>query len=157
MGKHSKEKKKINFKKPIFVIFIIAILFFSINFMLSNINIEKAKETNMKTTEKIVDNQKLVIKSKTEYNRIIEYAFKNDILSTVKMYEQFENKEEFEIQKKIYEIVDNIVIINVNEQELSIEIERQDLGSDAEMTYEQIYDKYLVQIVGAYEVVGDKI
>lgn len=159
MGKHSKEKekKKINLKKQSLVVLLVIILVFVINFMLSNKNIviEEQKDISRKTS-KTIDSKKLVIKSKTEFNRIIEYTFENDILKTVKMYEQFENKEEFEIQKKNYEIVDNVVIININEQELSIEIEKQDFGSDAAMSYEQIYDKYLVQIVGAYEVVKDE-
>lgn len=158
MGKHSKEKekKKINLKKQSLVVLLVIILVFGINFMLSNKNIviEEQKDMSRKTSK--TDSKKLVIKSKTEFNRIIEYTFENDILKTVKMYEQFENKEKFEIQKKNYEIVDNIVIVNINEQELSIEIEKQDFGSDAAMSYEQIYDKYLVQIVGAYEVVKDE-
>ena len=49
-------------------------------------------------------------------------------------------------------MVNNIEIIDVNEQELSIEIEKKDFGSDTDKSYEELYDKYLVQIIGAYEV-----
>ena len=69
------------------------------------------------------------------------------------MYEQFEEKEEFEQKKSNYSMVDNIEIINTNEEELSIEIEKKDFGSDTGKTYEEIYDKYLVQIIGAYQII----
>ena len=51
-------------------------------------------------------------------------------------------------------MVDNIEIINIDEEQLSIRIEKKDLGTDAEMSYEQIYDKYLVQIIDAYQIVN---
>ena len=68
------------------------------------------------------------------------------------MYEQFEDKERFLEKKQNYDIADNILIINMNEQELSIETERKDLGSDIGMSYNQIYNKYLVEMIGIYEI-----
>ena len=50
-------------------------------------------------------------------------------------------------------MTDSIEIINTNEKELSIEIEKKDLGSETGKTYEEIYDKYLVQIIGAYQII----
>ena len=155
MGKHSVEKgkKKINLKKELIAILIIIVLVFGINFLLSHRNIQKEqKDSNLKVS-KTIENQKLVIKSNSDYNKIIEYTFENNIVKTVKMYEQFEGKEKFEEKRRDYESLKNIEIINVNEQELSIEIEKKDFGSDTGKTYEQIYDKYLVQIIGAYEII----
>lgn len=155
MGKHSevKEKKKINLKKEIIAIFVIIVLIFGINFILSHRNIQEEQEDTSIKSSKTIKGEKLIIKSKSEYNRIVEYTFENNILKTVKIYEQFETKETFETKKKNYEKVDNIIVINADEQELSIEIEKKDFGSDEGKTYEEIYDKYLVQIIGAYEVI----
>lgn len=154
MGKHSleKEKKKIDIKKVFITALIVIMLVFGFNFTKlpkEEINDEVATSISADTTS---EGKKLVIKSNSEYNRIVEYTFENNILKTVKIYEQFEEKERFELKKKNYEIVDNIVIISVNDEELSIEIEKLDFGSDTGMSYEQIYDKYLVKIVGAYEI-----
>lgn len=159
MGKHSveKEKKKINFKKEIIAILVIIALVFGTNFILSRRNVqEEQKNIGIKSeikTSKTIEGEKLVIKSNSEYNRIVEYTFENNILKTVKMYEQFEEKEEFEQKKNNYSMVDNIEIININEEELSIEIEKKDVGSDTGKSYEEIYDKYLVQIIGAYQII----
>ncbi len=154
MGKHSKEKekKKINIKKIIVFIITVIILVFGFNF--TQISGEEiiSQVIGEKTSAK-VEEKKLVIKSNSDYNRKIEYSFENNILKTVKIYEQFEEKEKFETKKENYEIATNIEIIDVNEQELSIEIEKKDFGSDTGKSYEEIYDKYLVQIVGAYKVI----
>lgn len=157
MGKHSeeKEKKKINFKKELLSLLIVIILVFGINLILSNkeIFIEQPKEFISIKNSKTIEGQTLVIKSNSEYNRIIEYTFENNILKTVKIYEQFEEKEQYDAKKENYEIADDIEIINLNEQEIAIEIEKKDFGTDTGMTYEQIYDKYLVQIIGAYQII----
>lgn len=157
MGKHSieKEKKKINFKREIIAILIIIALVFGINFILSHRNLQKDQTdayTEIKNL-KTIEGKRLVIKSNSEYNKIIEYIFEKDVLKTVKIYEQFEKREEFDQKKNNYEITDSIEIININEKELSIEIEKKDLGSETGKTYEEIYDKYLVQIIGAYQII----
>lgn len=155
MGKHSveKEKKKINLKKELVAILIIIVLVLGINFLLSHRNIQKEQKDSSLKVSKTIENKKLVIKSNSDYNKIIEYTFENNIVKTVKIYEQFEEKEKFEEKIKDYEGIKNIEIIKTNEQELSIEIEKKDFGSDTGKTYEEIYDKYLVQIIGAYEVI----
>lgn len=163
MGKHSieKPKKKINLKKELLAVIIIIALVFGINFILSHreVIIEKQEKETLSNAEtsiinsKTIEGQKLVIKSNSDYNKIIEYTFENNVLKTVRVYEQFETKETFEPKKQNYEMIKNIKIINVNEQELSIEIEKNDFGSDAGKTYEEIYDKYLVQIIGAYQII----
>lgn len=157
MEKHSieKEKKKINFKREIIAILIIIALVFGINFILSHRNLQKDQTdtyTGIKNL-KTIEGKRLVIKSNSEYNKIIEYIFEKDVLKTVKIYEQFEKREEFDQKKNNYEITDSIEIININEKELSIEIEKKDLGSETGKTYEEIYDKYLVQIIGAYQII----
>lgn len=157
MGKHSieKEKKKINFKREIIAILIIIALVFGINFILSHRNLQKDQTdayTEIKNL-KTIEGKRLVIKSNSEYNKIIEYIFEKDVLKTVKIYEQLEKKEEFDQKKNNYEMTDSIEIININEKELSIEIEKKDLGSETGKTYEEIYDKYLVQIIGAYQII----
>lgn len=157
MGKHSieKEKKKINFKREIIAILIIIALVFGINFILSHRNLQKDQTdayTEIKNL-KTIEGKRLVIKSNSEYNKIIEYIFEKDVLKTVKIYEQLEKKEAFDQKKNNYEITDSIEIININEKELSIEIEKKDLGSETGKTYEEIYDKYLVQIIGAYQII----
>lgn len=163
MGKHSieKPKKKINLKKELLAVIIIIALVFGINFILSHREaiIEKQEKETLSNSgisiinSKTIQGQKLVIKSNSDYNKIIEYTFENNVLKTVRIYEQFETKETFEPKKQNYEMIENIKIINVNEQELSIEIEKKDFGSDTGKTYEEIYDKYLVQIIGAYQIV----
>ena len=158
MGKHSKkkEKDKINLKNWLLAILIIIIVVFVIKFVLSNINLHIEEQPETKNTSitnsRTIEGEKLVIKSRSDYNRIVEFSFENNILRTVKMYEQFKDEERFKVKKESYKIVDNVEIININEQDLSIEIEKKDFGTDVGGSYEQIYDKYLVQIVGAYEV-----
>ncbi|MGN1310923.1 MAG: hypothetical protein ACI4VP_04410 [Clostridia bacterium] len=155
MEKHSEEKqeKKINLKKELIAVLVIILLVFGINLVLSHRNVEEQQKNTGIKTSKTIEGEKLVIKSTSEYNRIIEYNFENNVLKTVKMYEQFEDKDKFEEKKNNYEKVDNIEIINTNEKKLSIEIEKKDFGSDTGMSYEQIYDKYLVQIIGAYQII----
>lgn len=161
MGKHSKKvenrKLKINIKYLI-VIIIIAILIiagiyiYQNKYYIKNIIFKENSKINESIIHNVsIDNERLVIKSLTDYNKIIEYKFENNSLKTVIIYEQFEEKEQYENKKKNYECQENIVIKEANEQNLSIEIEKREFGSDKDLTYEQIQDKYLVQIIGAYE------
>lgn len=161
MGKHSKQHKSRKIKinvKCLVVIVIIAVL------IIAGIYIYKNKDYikniiikgNSKINDSIIhhisiENECLVIKSLTDYNKIIEYKFENNSLKTVIIYEQFEEKEQYENKKKNYENQENIIIKEANEQNLSIEIEKKDFGSDKDLNYEQIQEKYLVQIIGAYE------
>lgn len=159
MGKHSKEeeKKKINVKinkKYLIIIIVFIILTVGIYMATRMINLKEVfgsigfKSITNSTT---IEGQRLVFKSNSEYNKIMEYTFEEDKIKTVKIYEQFENKENFDEKKEMYDKKKDIQILKINEKDLSIEFEKLDFGSDKDMSYEEIYDKYLVQIIGAYE------
>ena len=152
MAKHSKEKitnKSNNRALIIFAIFIILLLVGIIE--VSIIRNEKTSRFNSIKDSTTIEDERLVFKSTSEHNRIIECIFKNNILETVKIYQQFENNEDLEKEKYLNN--SNITILNINEEERSIEIQKNDFGSDTGKSYEEIYDKYLVQIIGAYTII----
>ena len=154
MAKHSKEKitnKSNNRALIIFAIFIILLLVGIIE--VSIIRNEKTSRFNSIKDSTTIEGERLVFKSTLEHNRIIEYIFKNNILETVKIYQQFENSEDLEKEKEKYLNNSNITILNINEEERAIEIQKNDFGSDTGKSYEEIYDKYLVQIIGAYTII----
>ena len=154
MAKHSKEKitnKSNNRALIIFAIFIILLLVGIIE--VSIIRNEKTSRFNSIKDSTTIEGERLVFKSTLEHNRIIECIFKNNILETVKIYQQFENNEDLEKEKEKYLNNSNITILNINEEERSIEIQKNDFGSDTGKSYEEIYDKYLVQIIGAYTII----
>ena len=167
MAKHSKEKitnKSNNRALIIFAIFIILLLVGIIEvsiirnektsrFNSIKIRNEKTSRFNSIKDSTTIEDERLVFKSTSEHNRIIEYIFKNNILETVKIYQQFENNEDLEKEKEKYLNNSNITILNINEEERSIEIQKNDFGSDTGKSYEEIYDKYLVQIIGAYTII----
>ena len=154
MAKHSKEKitnKSNNRELIIFAIFIILLLVGIIE--VSIIRNEKTSRFNSIKDSTTIEGERLVFKSTLEHNRIIECIFKNNILETVKIYQQFENNEDLEKETEKYLNNSNITILNINEEERSIEIQKNDFGSDTGKSYEEIYDKYLVQIIGAYTII----
>lgn len=154
MAKHSKEKitnKSNNRELIIFAIFIILLLVGIIE--VSIIRNEKTSRFNSIKDSTTIEGERLVFKSTLEHNRIIESIFKNNILETVKIYQQFENSEDLEKEKEKYLNNSNITILNINEEERAIEIQKNDFGSDTGKSYEEIYDKYLVQIIGAYTII----
>lgn len=154
MAKHSKEKitnKSNNRELIIFAIFIILLLVGIIE--VSIIRNEKTSRFNSIKDSTTIEDERLAFKSRSEHNRIIEYIFKNNILETVKIYQQFENNEDLEKETEKYLNNSNITILNINEEERSIEIQKNDFGSDTGKSYEEIYDKYLVQIIGAYTII----
>ena len=154
MAKHSKEKitnKSNNRALIIFAIFIILLLVGIIE--VSIIRNEKTSRFNSIKDSTTIEGERLVFKSRSEHNRIIESIFKNNILETVKIYQQFENNEDLEKETEKYLNNSNITILNINEEERSIEIQKNDFGSDTGKSYEEIYDKYLVQIIGAYTII----
>ena len=166
MAKHSKEKitnKSNNRELIIFAIFIILLLVGIIEVSIirnektsrfnSIIRNEKTSRFNSIKDSTTIEDERLVFKSTSEHNRIIEYIFKNNILETVKIYQQFENNEDLEKETEKYLNNSNITILNINEEERSIEIQKNDFGSDTGKSYEEIYDKYLVQIIGAYTII----
>lgn len=154
MAKHSKEKitnKSNNRALIIFAIFIILLLVGIIE--VSIIRNEKTSRFNSIKDSTTIEDERLAFKSRSEHNRIIEYIFKNNILETVKIYQQFENNEDLEKETEKYLNNSNITILNIDEEERSIEIQKNDFGSDTGKSYEEIYDKYLVQIIGAYTII----
>ena len=166
MAKHSKEKitnKSNNRELIIFAIFIILLLVGIIEVSIirnektsrfnSIIRNEKTSRFNSIKDSTTIEDERLVFKSTSEHNRIIECIFKNNILETVKIYQQFENSEDLEKEKEKYLNNSNITILNINEEERAIEIQKNDFGSDTGKSYEEIYDKYLVQIIGAYTII----
>ena len=166
MAKHSKEKitnKSNNRELIIFAIFIILLLVGIIEVSIirnektsrfnSIIRNEKTSRFNSIKDSTTIEDERLVFKSTSEHNRIIECIFKNNILETVKIYQQFENSEDLEKEKEKYLNNSNITILNINEEGKSIEIQKNDFGSDTGKSYEEIYDKYLVQIIGAYTII----
>ena len=156
MGKHSLEKEKSN-KKTVIICFVIAIVLIICGTLALKENENKPTKQNEMTGHitdlKTVENTKLVIKSTNEYNKVIEYSFKQNKVKNVKIFEEFEQKEEYENRKKNYELNPKINIINSDDEKLFLEIEKLDLGTDEGLTYEEIYDKYINQIIGSYEVV----
>lgn len=174
MGKHSKEKvkekkdKKQDSKKKYKIIryiiwcVVIALLVATAIYVYQNFNkfrnvvpqenssVDKEYEDSIKDST-TVENEILVIKSLFEYNKIIQYTFEEDTLKTVIIYQQFEEQEKFENKKASYEKQNNIIMKNIDEKELSIEIEKTEFGMDTELSYEELCDKYLVQMIGAYE------
>lgn len=156
MAKNKKENKS-KLIKSIVIAVVVTIVILIIGILLCQNNVKWPFNQNLKQINNTIkdnttiEKESLVLKSKSAYNKIIEYKFENDILKSVTIYEQFEEKEQFEAEKKNYEIQDDIIVKNINEQELSIEIEKKDFGTDTGLSYDEIYDKYLVQIIGAYE------
>lgn len=164
MGKHNKENEKRKYIKPIIILVAIIVIvgllaFFAIKYR-KNIksfiaNLKEQKNTTNLTFQTIkndtsIEHEKLVLKSTSEYNTIIEYVFEDNKAKTVKVYQEFEQQEEFNKKKENYEKQDDYKILYVNEEANSIEFERKDLGTEKELTYEELSDKYLVKILGAY-------
>lgn len=153
MGKHSIEKTKNKTTKILFTIFTIFLIVLLIGIIIITKTRHDTKNDAIISIKNstTIEGEKLVFKSTSEKCRIMEYTFENNILKKVKIYQEFEDKETFEANKKTYETSNNITIISINEKKLSIEIEKKDFGSDKDLSYDQIENKYLVQIIGAYE------
>lgn len=100
-----------------------------------------------------IEGEKLVFKSTMEYNRIVQYTFKDGLAYDLRIYEAYETLAKFDEAKQRYSDESRYKILFTDEANLRLEVRMQDLGVDAELTYEQIAEKYLVQIVGAYEII----
>ena len=164
MGKHSKvkENKKIKIhKSKVLIILLIIITFILISFifkepiknLILKIQLKDEWKETAQTNEKN-SNKQLTLKSILDYNRIITFEFDNNILQTIIVYEQYKEKEEFLEKKKNVEIMQNIEVLNINENEQSIEIKKNDLGEDKNKSYEEIYDKYINQLIGMYKIIS---
>lgn len=100
--------------------------------------------------EKSVEGEKLVLKSVYENNKIIEYIFNNNKLTKLKIYERYTDIEKFNDAKESYSNREDIEIISIDEKNFAIEYEKKDFGTDKDLSYNEIYNKYM-KIVGAYE------
>ena len=157
MGKHSAEKTGMN-KKPFIVIICIVLIILGIyyliqNFQNKNIGNAKTNESTYEVSVKTIPGEKLVLKGKADFSRYVEFVFNDNILSGEKIYEQFKDKLKYEVKKENYESQNAFKLLNSDNTKLILEIEKTDLGDDAGLNYEEIYNKYVVQIVGEYEVV----
>lgn len=154
MGKHSIEKKKreIN-KKSLIIICIIIILIVVSILIIQNKDIFRIQKDKSIKNSKTVEGEKLVLRSKLDYNRIIEYTFENNILKTIKIYEQYEDYEKYEEKKKTYNLIEDINLLKADDKNLSIEIEKKKLGEDEGLSYEEIYNKYLNQLIDIYIII----
>ena len=94
MGKHSEGKKKIN-KKVLIIILCVIILAVIAGLLIQNKNWFNAKSNTSIKNAKTVENERLVLKNNSEYNKIIEFNFEDNKVKTIKIYEQFEEKEKY--------------------------------------------------------------
>lgn len=156
MGKHSEEKKGINKKWLIIIIAVIILVAVGITATILIIkykpNFDNQNTTSIKD-EKTVEQEKLVLRSNLDYNKIIEYIFENNIVKTTKIYEQFEQKETYESKKQIYSITPSINIIKQNDEEQSIETEQPVIEEEKDLSYEEICNKYLERFSDLYKII----
>ena len=146
-----KKKYKINKKRFFSVISFTIILITCISlFTYVNGRIFGKKQL---THEKTIKSERLVLKSTKDYNKIVVYTFTDNRVSGVKIYEQFRKDGEYVDAIEKYKQNGNITIIKSDDKDKSIEIEKSYFGTDANLTYDEVYNKYLVKISKAYKVV----
>lgn len=146
-------EKKINLKMLIIIaicIIVITLIGLAV-YILKNPNI---LESNISTENlKTIENEKLVLKSNSDYNKIIEFIFEDNKVKTLRIYEQFEEMQEYEEARDAYNASENFEVIKTDEPKLWIEIERKELGEEKDMSYDQVYDKYLVEFIDLYTLI----
>lgn len=146
-------EEKINLKMLIIIaicIIVIALIGLAV-YILKNPNI---LESNISTENlKTIENEKLVLKSNSDYNKIIEFIFEDNKVKTLRIYEQFEEMQEYEEARDAYNASENFEVIKTDDQKLWIEIERKELGEEKDMSYDQVYDKYLVEFIDLYTLI----
>lgn len=153
MGKHSvEEDKKINKRNLLIIVFLIVIIVIGA-LAIRNKYMLKINSNKLSKDLKTIEGEKLVLKSNSDYNKIIEYIFDKGTLKTVKIYEQFEEEEKYKEKKNTYNLLNDINVIKVDDKELSIEIEKKDFGTDKELSYDELYNKYIDKLIDIYTVV----
>ena len=153
-GKHSVEQKGIN-KKVLLVLVLIIIIGLGSFFVYKYKDSIFKSSGNVKTytiKPKTIEGEKLVLKSNSGDSRYIEFFFENNKLEKLKIYEQFEDEAKYEERKEEYSSYDIYKITKKNDKKFILEVEKTDLEEDEGLSYEEIYDKYVNKIVGAYEV-----
>ena len=121
------------------------------------ITIDENKNENAQIeidNEKTVENEKLVLESNYEKNRVqkIIFNFSNNELKEKNIYEKYEIPEDYFKQKEKINDVSIFETIKLNDE--TLEIYYKDLNSkeDYNKSYEEIYNKYM-GIIGAYNVI----
>ena len=154
MGKHSMKKER-NYKKVFIIIICVLILaagiyaaYYVVKKYNNNINEKYTYSISSRTEE----GNKLVLKDNSVYCRYIEFTFNDNTLTGESIYEQFEEKNKYENKKNNYELQKAFNLTKFDDDKLVLEVEKQDLGDDTGLSYEDIYDKYVNQIIGAYSV-----
>ena len=178
MGKHSKHNDlEVKYKKIIFLIIIIILFTIITIYNAQRENRQKSGQSNLNyqnineemlndiivpvnnnkyqsiLTDISIENEKLVLQSLSNNNTIIEYQFKENLVEKIIVYEKFEKKEEFYKKKEIYSQIESIKLLYIDEKNMSIEFEKNDKGTDANLSYQEVYDKYLIRIVGGYKLI----
>ena len=147
--KNSKKKRiRINKKRFISVILTFVLIVFSVHLLINKIMPEKDL-FEIKTKKGV----RLVVESKKEDNKIIEFDFEDKKLSSIKIYQKFTDREEYKTVKHNFQIKLNEKIIKADDDRLSLEIERTDLGSDKGLTYKELYKKYVKTLKKSYKLV----
>lgn len=100
-----------------------------------------------------VSGERLVFRSKLDEQKIIQYDFKEGIVYKIKIQEKFNSESEFEQAKQMYSNENKYKIIFLDNNNLTIQVKKIDFGVDENLSYEGIYEKYIVQIIGAYELI----
>ena len=158
MGKHSKEKNSNNtIIKIIILLLIVTIVFILLYNKNDKTNTSNTIENQIinqnENTNKTIEGKKLVLKSCYDFNKIIEYDFENDQLIEINISEQYEDKEKYEKAKENFKNLKKYQLIESDDNKLLIEYKRIDFGADEGLSYDELYEKYTVKILGAYEVV----
>ena len=153
-GKHSMENNKSN-KRILLVLLIIILIGLGAFFGYKNKDsIFKiiGKEKVYEIKEKTIEGEKLVLKSNSGDSRFIEFLFEDGKLTKLKIFEKFDDKAKYKEKKEQYSQQDIYKITKAKDRKLILEVEKSDLEEDEGLTYDEIYEKYVNQIIGAYEV-----
>ena len=164
MGKHfaKKEKNKNNKIMLLCIILLISFVFCGVLLINYDVNngfiykqitdsnnsiINMTKNENKKVSE---DTDVLKIKSNSDYDKVIEFIFNNNKLSNMVIEEKFETDEIYKKKKEIYNVSSEFNIIEVDDANRYIKYEKLNLETDENLTYDEIYNKYLVRFLDIY-------
>lgn len=164
MGKHfaKKEKNKNNKIMLLCIILLISFVFCGVLLINYDVNngfiykqitdsnnsiINMTKNENKTVSE---DTDVLKIKSNSDYDKVIEFIFNNNKLSNMVIEEKFETDEIYKKKKEIYNVSSEFNIIEVDDANRYIKYEKLNLETDENLTYDEIYNKYLVRFLDIY-------
>jgi len=164
VGKHfaKKEKNKNNKIMLLCIILLISFVFCGVLLINYDVNngfiykqitdsnnsiINMTKNENKTVSE---DTDVLKIKSNSDYDKVIEFIFNNNKLSNMVIEEKFETDEIYKKKKEIYNVSSEFNIIEVDDANRYIKYEKLNLETDENLTYDEIYNKYLVRFLDIY-------